>query len=184
MNSSICTRSSQGARAKSRSEFLGLHRRRRRDRDDTAAKPHGARYHRVPAARAARCQQGRRLDGSPRPQAAAAGGALSGRLAGKLPSRGRRAGGQGGRRIRHRPHAEFGLRSRPRRGGRGCAGRAAHVPALCARRCGLGRRSCRARHRQQVQPVLSHRRYRPLQPARARHRQAPHHRRPPPRLGP
>ena len=61
---------------------------------------------------------------------------------------------------------------------------AAHVPALCARRRGLGRRSCRARDRQQIRGVLSHRRHRPLQPARARHRQAPHHRRPPPRQRP
>ena len=50
-------------------------------------------------------------------------------------------------------------------------------PALRARRRRLGRRSRRARHRARLCRLLPHRRYRALQPARARHRQAVRHRR-------
>ena len=57
----------------------------------------------------------------------------SGRHAGKLPPRGRRAGRQGGRRIRHRPYAELGVRSRPRRRRRGGARRVSRMFQLYVR---------------------------------------------------
>ena len=47
------------------------------------------------------------------------------------------------------------------------------LPALCARRRRLGRRPCPPRHRPGLRRLLPDRRHRQLQPARARHRQAP-----------
>ena len=61
------------------------------------------------------------------------------------PRGGRRRGARR-RRVRRRPHAELGLRARPREGRRGRARRAALLPALRARRRRLGRR-LRARAR-------------------------------------
>ena len=88
---------------------------------------------------------------------------------------------RGARRVRRRPYAVVGVRARARSGRQGRARRHAHLPALCARRRRLCRRPRQPRHRQRLCRVLHDGRYRALQPARARHRQALHHRRPPPR---
>ena len=65
--------------------------------------------------------------------------------------------------------------------GKGRARRVAHLPALCPRRRCLRRRLRQPRDRQRVCRVLSDRRYRALQPARARYRQALCPRKPRPR---
>ena len=107
-------------------------------------------FDRLPAARAARCEQGRCVVRGAGPEAAAAGRAVSGRFARELSCRRRRTGGQGGGRIRRRAYAEFGVRSGPRSGRASRAECAAHVSALCPRRRGLGRRSRRARDQERL----------------------------------
>ena len=78
---------------------------------------------------------------------------------------------RGGRALRRHAHAELGVLAGP--GGRRCRQRPSQaLPALRARRCGLGRRLRAARGCQRLQGAVPHRRSRLLRPARARPRQA------------
>ena len=172
----------QGA-PESQPERLGLHRRRHRDRDDLAAQSPGARLDRVPAAGAARCEQDRCLG------AASSGGGCACRWCSRRSARWKaftptaappvvRAAAA----VRRRPYAQLGLRARPREGRRGRARRHPHVSALRPRR---RRRSSTTTSAAPIAngyaALLPDRRYRDLQPARARHRQALRDRRPPAR---
>ena len=67
----------------------------------------------------------------------------------------------------------LGLASGSRKDRRGRRQRVPHLPALCPRRRGLGRRPCPPRDGQWLRRVLPDRRHRQLFAARARHRQAP-----------
>src|SRR5580704_4731744 len=74
-------RDRQGGEDPSQPQYLGLPDRRHRDRDDAAAQPHGARFDRLQAARAAQRLHHRSVVGDLRPQDPPAGDASAGRLA-------------------------------------------------------------------------------------------------------
>ena len=152
-------------------ERMGLHRRRRRDRNHDAPQPHGARRDRVPAAGAAQCRQGRRsveLFGRKLrlPVMLAPVGALETFDPGAPPA------SRAPRHVRRRPYDQFGDPTGHGECGQGRARRDAHLPALCSRRRRLCRGSRQPRDRSRKYRVLPHRRHRALQPARTRYRQA------------
>ena len=162
------------ARAEPQPERLGLHRRRHRDRDNAAPQPPGARRPRLPAARAARrvrrgCDASRRSGGgcgcrwcwrrSARWKAFTSGAATS------VVRAAREFG------VAHMLSSvcEPGLEKVAEAAPDGCRifqlyvrGDEAWVDDHVARA-----------HRQRLRGVLHHGRHRDLQPARARHRQAP-----------
>ncbi|MBA7695242.1 hypothetical protein ES703_103864 [subsurface metagenome] len=151
---------------------MGLHRRCVRDRDDDEAQPHVARRDRVPPARAAQCRQGRCFRRGVRPQDAVAGDAGAGRGARDIRSGFRRSRGARSGSVRRVAHAELGVGAGPGEDGASRARRAAFLSALCPRRRCVCRGHGEPQHFQRLCGVLPDGRHRPLQPPRARHRQA------------
>ena len=162
----------RGGARQARPQRLGLSDRRRRDRDHRAAQPSGARFARVPAARAARRQRHRHQHDVPRPQDRDAGGARADRQHRALRSERLRRRRRRRRHLRLPDVPELGGQARHRGDRQGRAERPEDLPALRARRPGLGRGDLRPRGQGGLRRALPHRRHPSLQPPRARHLQA------------
>ena len=116
---------------------LGLPDGRRRDRDDAGAQPPRARFHCLPSARSPQCRECEHPRQGAGPGRAVAGHSGADRLAAGFLARRWRRADPGRRQVRRAAHAQFRLRprSRGRRPGRRLS---QDLPAVCARRHGLG----------------------------------------------
>ena len=160
------------ARAKLDRNYLGLPDRRRGDRDHGAAQPARHRLAGVPPARSAQRQRHRHQRDLPQAQVQDAGGARADRQHRAFRSGGDLAGRQRRGLVRRPDVPELGVAARAGGDREGGAGGPEDLPALRARRPGLGRGDLRPRGGGGLRRALPHRRHASLQPPGARHLQA------------